>query len=235
MLAERDSAQRKSKGLPGYAADTGLLKLIEDGTAAMEEVERMKRRKMLAVVGARLDDDDEDKDDQAAVVTEGKGKGRATSEDERANEDEDDEESDSDDDEDETAELLRELEKIKRERAEERERVEREKAASDYVSREEEIATGNPLLNLQSALNIPGSPSPSISSSSGASGFGIKRRWDDDVIFKNQARGTTETPKNEFVNDLLRSQFHKRFMKCVYFHLSLCLSSSMTKLNAHIG
>jgi protein CWC15 len=44
--------------------------------------------------------------------------------------------------------------------------------------------------------------------------FGVKRRWDDDVIFKNQARGTTETPKEAtFVNDLGRSAFHRRFMK----------------------
>lgn len=41
----------------------------------------------------------------------------------------------------------------------------------------------------------------------------MKRRWDDDVIFKNQARGTDDkNKKKEFVNDLLRSDFHKRFM-----------------------
>jgi protein CWC15 len=50
-------------------------------------------------------------------------------------------------------------------------------------------------------------------SSSTSSSFGVKRRWDDDVIFKNQARGTNETPKREFVNDLLRTEFHKRFLK----------------------
>lgn len=61
--------------------------------------------------------------------------------------------------------------------------------------------------------------------------FNVKRRWDDDVIFKNQARGTEQKGKKEFVNvcdtdgpylywmdlltmckDLLRSDFHKRFM-----------------------
>ncbi len=60
-------------------------------------------------------------------------------------------------------------------------------------------------------------------------------RWDDDVIFKNQARGTEDKgKKKEFVNvspfllaipvlpytdfipqDLLRSDFHKRFMRLV--------------------
>lgn len=30
--------------------------------------------------------------------------------------------------------------------------------------------------------------------------FNVKRRWDDDVIFKNQARGTDDKKKKEFVN-----------------------------------
>lgn len=200
-----------------------------EGITSNTDAEGKKRREAIALVGG-LDADDED-EDVIPVISNGKGKGRATSEEidattEVNNDDDEEEESSDDDDEDETAELLRELEKIKRERAEEKERVEREKAASDYVSREEEIATGNPLLNLQSALNIPGSPSPSISST-GSSSFGIKRRWDDDVIFKNQARGTSETPKKEFVNDLLRSEFHKRFMKWVMALFSLALARSL--------
>lgn len=70
----------------------------------------------------------------------------------------------------------------------------------------------SPLLNLQSALGYSASPTPSSASVSSSS-FGVKRRWDDDVIFKNQARGVNETPKREFVNDLLRTEFHKRFLK----------------------
>ncbi|KAI9773616.1 MAG: complexed with cef1p [Geoglossum simile] len=122
-------------------------------------------------------------------------------------------EDDSDeDDEDETAELLRELEKIKKERAEQRENEvfptslegskvertlirdiqERQKAAEAEEQREHDIARGNPLLNAQD--------------------FHVRRRWDDDVVFKNQARGTEDKRKKEFVNDLLRSDFHKRFM-----------------------
>lgn len=30
--------------------------------------------------------------------------------------------------------------------------------------------------------------------------FSIKRRWDDDVVFKNQARGTENRQDKEFVN-----------------------------------
>ncbi|KAI1819603.1 Pre-mRNA-splicing factor Cwf15/Cwc15 [Xylaria intraflava] len=106
--------------------------------------------------------------------------------------DDDDSEEDSEDDED--AELRRELEKIKRERAEKREREERERAAAEEEERERDIALGNPLLNPKQD-------------------FRIKRRWDDDVVFKNQARGTEDKGKQkEFINDLLRSDFHKRFM-----------------------
>ncbi|KAH8591785.1 Pre-mRNA-splicing factor Cwf15/Cwc15 [Bisporella sp. PMI_857] len=111
--------------------------------------------------------------------------------------DEDDSSDDDSDDEDETAELQRELEKIKRERAEKREQEERERAAAEEAEREHDIALGNPLLNPKTDFNV-------------------KRRWDDDVIFKNQARGTDDkNQKKEFINDLLRSDFHKRFMRSV--------------------
>ena len=110
-----------------------------------------------------------------------------------------DEDSDSgsdSDSEDEQEALQRELDKIKRERAEKREAEEREKAAQEEAEREREVAGGNPLLNQQ------------------PKDFGVKRRWDDDVVFRNQARGHDEKgKKKEFINDLLRSDFHTRFMK----------------------
>lgn len=70
------------------------------------------------------DSDDDDDDDEAENGTgdkQDKGKGKALDLSD-ADEDEDDSDDDDDDDEDETAELLRELEKIKKERAEEKER-----------------------------------------------------------------------------------------------------------------
>lgn len=39
----------------------------------------------------------------------------------------------------------------------------------------------------------------------------VKRRWDDDVVFKNQARGEPKAQKR-FINDTIRSDFHKRFL-----------------------
>ncbi|KAI0542329.1 Pre-mRNA-splicing factor Cwf15/Cwc15 [Xylaria digitata] len=111
-----------------------------------------------------------------------------------SSEDDSEDDSDEDSEDDEDAELQRELEKIKRERAEKREREERERAAAEEEERERDIALGNPLLNPKQDFNI-------------------KRRWDDDVVFKNQARGTEDKGKSkEFINDLLRSDFHKRFM-----------------------
>lgn len=100
--------------------------------------------------------------------------------DSEVDEDDDDSSDEDSDDEDETAELQRELEKIKRERAEKREAEEREKAAAEESAKEDDIAMGNPLLNPKD--------------------FNVKRRWDDDVIFKNQARGTDDKRKKEFVN-----------------------------------
>ncbi|OAR04314.1 hypothetical protein LLEC1_07000 [Akanthomyces lecanii] len=108
-------------------------------------------------------------------------------------EDDDDDSDDSDDSDDEDAELQRELARVRREREEKKKQEELERAKEDEDARERNIALGNPLLNKQD--------------------FTMKRRWDDDVVFKNQARGTDEKgKKKEFVNDLLRSDFHRRFM-----------------------
>lgn len=86
--------------------------------------------------------------------------------------------------------------------------------AANAADREFEIATGNPLLNLQNALGqSPATPGTPASVTSSSATFAVKRRWDDDLIFKNQAAGVDDKPKKgEFVNDLLRSEFHKKFM-----------------------
>jgi len=86
--------------------------------------------------------------------------------------DEDDDE--DDDDEDDTAELFRELEKIKRERAAEKARAEEAEAAVTESEREARIATANPLLNLAAALGT----APGINTTAPGT-FSVKRRWDD--------------------------------------------------------
>lgn len=106
---------------------------------------------------------------------------------------------------------MAELAKIKKERAEEKARLEAEANEANQADREAEIATGNPLLNLQAALGQ--SPQTPAGGSGGGGGFAVKRRWDDDLIFKNQATTLDKPKKGEFVNDLLRSEFHKKFMQ----------------------
>ncbi|XP_031495598.1 uncharacterized protein LOC116261117 [Nymphaea colorata] len=102
-------------------------------------------------------------------------------------------ESDDDDDDDDDAEaLMAELEKIRKERAEEKLRKEQQKREEELKAKEAELIRGNPLLN------------PTTS-------FNVKRRWDDDVVFKNQTRGETKTPKR-FINDTIRNDFHRKFL-----------------------
>jgi protein CWC15 len=94
---------------------------------------------------------------------------------------------------------MRELEKIKKERAAAKAKEEAERAAEEDEQREIDVARGNPLLNSRD--------------------FTMKRRWDDDVVFKNQARGTEDrNKKKEFINDMLRSDFHKKFMVSLRGH-----------------
>jgi protein CWC15 len=46
----------------------------------------------------------------------------------------------------------------------------------------------------------------------GQDGGRIAQRWDDDTVFKNQARGTNLKTKARFINDTVRNDFHRRFM-----------------------
>lgn len=90
-------------------------------------------------------------------------------------EEEDSDEDDDDDDEDETDALVRELEKIRRERAEEKARQEAEANASNTAAREADIATSNPLLNLAAALG----QNPAGLNTTKPGTFQVKKRWDD--------------------------------------------------------
>ncbi|XP_060598923.1 spliceosome-associated protein CWC15 homolog isoform X1 [Ruditapes philippinarum] len=106
----------------------------------------------------------------------------------------DDDEEDSSDDEDDTAELLAELQKIKKERLREKAKLDADKKVEEERIRTEIILKGNPLLNQEKPVE-----------------FKVKRRWDDDVVFKNCAKG--DEKKSLFINDTLRSEFHRKFME----------------------
>ena len=40
----------------------------------------------------------------------------------------------------------------------------------------------------------------------------VKRKWNDDVVFRNQTKGEQEV-KKRFINDTIRNDFHKSFLK----------------------
>ncbi|GAB4845901.1 hypothetical protein Ancab_024905 [Ancistrocladus abbreviatus] len=61
----------------------------------------------------------------------------------------------------------------------------------ELKAKEVELMRGNRLLNNPTSFNM-------------------KRRWDDDVVFKNQARGETTMPKR-FINDVIQNHFHHKF------------------------
>lgn len=40
----------------------------------------------------------------------------------------------------------------------------------------------------------------------------MKRKWNDDVVFRNQGKTEPER-KKRFINDTIRNDFHRQFMK----------------------
>lgn len=108
--------------------------------------------------------------------------------------DDDEPKSEAGDDEDEdedTEELMRELAKIKKEREAAEEAQKAQQAKLDERARRDEIMQGNPLLQ--------------------STDLSLKRKWDDDTVFKNQARTAPKT-KPRYINDAVRSDFHKKFL-----------------------
>jgi protein CWC15 len=123
-------------------------------------------------------------------------------EDKDVEEDEDIDDDDDDDDDDDEEELRAELMRIRAEREQERAEAEVEQAA-----------TGNPLLKLSgyAASSVDDTDGESIRSAAAAE-FRVRRRWDDDVVFKNQAKNERAL-EPRFINDTIRNDFHRRFMK----------------------
>jgi len=204
LLAERRHyAKKEGRELTPEAEEEGETRArlaIEEGRSAAEDEEAGGVKNGKRRIEGEADGEDAEEDYEAKrrrVLEETRDIDADSASGSGSEKDDDDEDEDEDDDsdddsEDETAELMRELAKIKAERAQQAAKEAAEKAAKDEEQREFDIARGNPLLN--------------------PNDFNVKRRWDDDVVFKNQARGTEEKKGKEFVNDLLRSDFHRRFM-----------------------
>lgn len=94
--------------------------------------------------------------------------------------------------EDEEEALLKELERIKQERN--AAKTKHEAAKLDATLR------GNPLIS-----NLGNDATNCITDK-------IISKWDDDVVFKNQAKGHNDRPQKRFINDTIRSDFHRRFL-----------------------
>lgn len=105
--------------------------------------------------------------------------------------------SDSEQDEEEK-ELLRELENLRREKIE---KEKKEKEEQEKLKKKtNNVLTNNPLINLadsdeeNSDLKLK------------------KRKWTDDAIFRNTCEREPPKKKLTFVNDSVRSAFHKKFL-----------------------
>ena len=79
-------------------------------------------------------------------------------------------------------------------------RQEREAASTEAAERDSSILQGNPLLD----------PTRLGASAAAGGSFAVKRRWDDDVVFKNQSREAKK--ERTFINDTVRNDFHRRFL-----------------------
>ena len=114
----------------------------------------------------------------------------------------DDSNSDDDDSsEDETAELMRELARIKKEREEEAARRERERQERDEQEAQDAALNANPLLAAQAQ------------GAALADNATLKKRWWEESVFKNQAKSDDQPKKKRFVNDTVRNEFHQKFLK----------------------
>ncbi|KAJ2506531.1 complexed with cef1p [Coemansia sp. RSA 2052] len=188
-LAEAEQAHSRARRQISEAEGGSSGVLSEESKAQLESA-KTRYIEMAQRLDAASDDGSGDEEDDG-----GGGSSDGSDVDGSDDNDEEEENEDSDDSEDETAMLMRELEKIKRERAEEK-------------AREEQDALERRLVDGDSKSSFLGD-NPLLANRD----FSVKRRWDDDVVFKNQAQGDDGKPKKRFVNDMLRSDFHRKFMK----------------------
>ncbi|KAH8582104.1 shares a domain with a conserved HREF motif with the CWF15 that is involved in mRNA splicing [Cryptosporidium sp. chipmunk genotype I] len=98
-------------------------------------------------------------------------------------------------------ELLRELDKIKKERAER----EKEKKNNDIKL----MMQSNPLLEEYHENDVGRDKEDRDESE--REEYVLKKRWTEDTVFRNQNR--VSQPKKRFINDILHSDQHREFMR----------------------
>lgn len=235
MKRELEQAEWEAKNRKRIKA--GLEALPPPGTNVDgEEDEEAKRRREAIAQAIELDrdsdsssssasssDDDEEEEKPTTTKDDNQHSSSSSSSSPSSSSDSDSDSDSESDSEDEQTLLLRELEKIKAERAAEKHRLSTLPSSSSatLLTEQEQIARGNPLLNLQAAFSSSSSTPPTSNSTNGGAKevkeFGVKKRWDHDVIFKNQAAAAGNVNGNAggkggFVNDLTRSEFHRKFI-----------------------
>jgi len=197
------SQQISSRDLPGYTK----LNYRKKGQNAPEEVHRRNFREELEEREKKhkekrhKDEDNDGEDDQERSK---RRKIEAPPSKDQITEfnplDKDDSESDDSSSEEEegsdneTTELRRELERITKEREEEQKRQKQDKEKEEAENKAQGVLKGNPLLNPEKE------------------DFNIKKKWYEDVVFKNQTRGAPEKKKQRFINDTIRNDFHRKFL-----------------------
>lgn len=106
-------------------------------------------------------------------------------------EDQDESSDESSEEDDEETALLLEYERIKRER-EEKEKQEKEEKFDKMTKEEQkEVINNNPLFD---------------------ESYSLKKRWYEETVFRNQSK-TQPKEKKRSINDTVRSDFHKKFLK----------------------
>ncbi|KAI5459922.1 Pre-mRNA-splicing factor Cwf15/Cwc15 [Mariannaea sp. PMI_226] len=188
LLAAEKAHYSKKKGISGPADDDDE---EADGDDNVEAGSAGGMKRPLPAAGQE-DGDENLEAKRRRILEESRDIDADDSEEDEEDSDDDD---DSDSDEDSDAELQRELDRVRREREEKKKKEEEERLKAEEDDRVRNIALGNPLLNKQD--------------------FTMKRRWDDDVVFKNQARGTEDKgKKKEFVNVSNLFSFYVHVFRC---------------------
>lgn len=153
MLAELQRKERARLGLPPIT--------IADSNSTESEEAQRKREAVAALADLDAEDSAPQQGRQRYDLDEDQSESSSSD----SSDDDDDE-----DEEEDTAALLRELEKIRAERAAEKEAQERAKAAKEEEERNASIMAGNPLLQ----RHEPGTPAESDTSSQ--AGFRVQRK-----------------------------------------------------------
>uniref|UniRef100_A0A7S3DG53 Cwf15/Cwc15 cell cycle control protein n=1 Tax=Palpitomonas bilix TaxID=652834 RepID=A0A7S3DG53_9EUKA len=194
------SKQYSSKDLPGHLE----LKVRQEGQSSEEEL-RLRDLKAELLEKENKHFDSRRKEDSRLLLTAGSKRAapeikpeelpKANRED-RDEEFENDSDEDDSDEENEANELMKELQKIRQEREMEKEKQRMKEEAEKEAQTQNEVMSSNPLLNLGGEDK----------------GFKMEKKWYDDVVFRNQAKGAPEKATKRFINDTIRSDFHRKFL-----------------------